>query len=104
MRASVQLSHMYVTARDQCEIGAAVTQLRKSYRMAGPLTSLSNECVTRIAVCYWRVGWVVINRSQLMKVADQVIRGALSASCTAYGSSSALYCALMLRKPLYVCS
>ena len=79
MRASVQLSHMYGTARDQCEIGAAVNPPRISYSMTGPLTSLSNECVVRIAVCSFRVGWVVINRSQLTKVADQVSRGALSA-------------------------
>ena len=30
VRASVHLSHMYGTARDQCEIGAAMTQPRIS--------------------------------------------------------------------------
>ena len=70
---------MYGTARDECEIGAAVTQPRISCSMAGPLTPLSYVCVVRIAVCYWRVGWDVINRSQLMQAADQVSRGALSA-------------------------
>ena len=44
------------------------------------------------------------NRSQLTKAADQVSIGVLSARCTAYGGSSVLHCALMLRKPLYVCS